>query len=110
MLIILSPTPFSRSATLGILPSEQAPSKGCQACISRYRIAQTTCAMQRNLTCPAFFQLAPYFPAVRFIKLQRPKKKEKLPRSLGRPAIGSRPPLSLAALNCSTSFEATEIA
>ena len=26
---------------------------GCQAYISRYRIAQTTCAMQRNLTSPA---------------------------------------------------------
>lgn len=102
--------PVSRwSATLGTLPSEQASIQGLPGLHLTLQNRPNNVCNAKEPYLPCFFPpLDPYFPAVRFIKLQRPKKKDKLPR--WRRASHWEPASLFPSLNCSTSFEATEIA
>lgn len=91
MLNILSSAPWLGQPRSARCPASRHPYKGCQACISRYRRPP-----RQRVQC-SFFLLpldwAPLFPAVCFIKLQRPKKKNNLPCSPGS-ATSSHPPFS----------------
>lgn len=75
VLINLSPTPCLGQPHSAYCPASKASIQGLPGLHLTLQNRPNNVCNAKEPYLPCFFQLAPYFPAVRFIKLQRPKKK-----------------------------------